>query len=144
MNYRKIYSLAIAEILKGNPLRMCLGDGERDTVMLNNYCICFLPKDKNIFALKTREFPDKFERILPKGELVEVCRTDTLLDTKPKARLMKTADDKEYPNLVDNTFLGCFNQDAEIKVNPHAEASPFYIYENGELAGIIAPIRRKK
>lgn len=35
-------------------------------------------------------------------------------------------------------------EDAEIKVNPKAEISPFYIYENGELAGIIAPIRQKK
>lgn len=36
-----------------------------------------------------------------------------------------------------------FDRDAEVKVNPKTETSPFYIYENGELAGIIAPIRQR-
>ncbi|WP_303001437.1 hypothetical protein [Dialister invisus] len=144
MNYKKIYLLAITEILKEHPLRMYLVDAESYTVVLNNYCMCFLPKDKNIFALKIRELPDGVKRLLPKSNLVEVYRTDKILDTKPKARLIETEDGKEYAYCIDNALLSCFDRNAEIKINPNMETSPFYIYENGELVGIIAPIRRKK
>lgn len=144
MNYKKIYLMAITEIIKEHPLRIYLCDAESYTVVLNNYCMCFLPKDKNIFALRPRELPDGVKRLLPKSNLVEVYRTDKILDTKPKARLIETEDSKEYAYCIDNALLSCFDRDAEIKINPNMEASPFYIYENGELAGIIAPIRQKK
>lgn len=102
-----------------------------------------MPKDKNIFALKIRELPDGVKRLLPKSNLVEVYRTDKILDTKPKARLIETEDGKEYAYCIDNALLSCFDRNAEIKINPNMETSPFYIYENGELAGIIAPIRQR-
>lgn len=52
MNYKKIYLMAITEIIKEHPLRIYLCNAESYTVVLNNYCMCFLPKDKNIFALR--------------------------------------------------------------------------------------------
>ncbi len=143
MNYKKIYLIAITEIIKEHPLRIYLCDAESYTVVLNNYCMCFLPKDKNIFALKPRELPDGVKRLLPKSKLVKVYRTDKILDTKPKARLIETEDGKEYACCIDNALLSCFDRNAEIKINPKIETSPFYIYENGELAGIIAPIRQR-
>lgn len=144
MNYKKIYLMAITEIIKEHPLRIYLCDAESYTVVLNNYCMCFLPKDKNIFALKPRELPDGVKRLLPKSKLVEVYRTDKILDTKPKARLIETEDGKEYAYCIDNALLGCFDRNAEIKINPNMEASPFYIFENNELVCVVAPIRRKK
>lgn len=122
MNYKKIYLMAITEIIKEHPLRIYLCDAESYTVVLNNYCMCFLPKSK----------------------LAEVYRTDKILDTKPKARLIETEDGKEYAYCIDNALLGCFDWNVEIKINPNMEASPFYMYEDGKLVGIIAPIRRKK
>lgn len=54
MNYKKIYSQAIKTLLKGQPLPMHIGeDGGKDGLFINNSCLCFLPKDKNIFALRT-------------------------------------------------------------------------------------------
>ena len=144
MNYKKIYLMAITEIIKEHPLRIYLCDAESYTVVLNNYCMCFLPKDKNIFALKPRELPDGVKRLLPKSKLVEVYRTDKILDTKPKARPIETEDGKEYAYCIDNALLSCFDRNAEIKINPNMEASLFYMYEDGKLVGIIAPIRRKK
>lgn len=144
MNYKKIYLMAIAEIIKEHPLRIYLCDAESYTVVLNNYCMCFLPKDKNIFALRPRELPDGVKRLLPKSKLVEVYRTDKILDTKPKARLIEIEDGKEYAYCIDNALLSCFDWNVEIKINPNMEASPFYMYEDGKLVGIIAPIRRKK
>ena len=122
MNYKKIYLMAITEIIKEHPLRIYLCDAESYTVVLNNYCMCFLPK----------------------SNLVKVYRTDKILDTKPKARLIETEDGKEYAYCIDNALLSCFDRNAEIKINPNMEASPFYMYEDGKLVGIIAPIRRKK
>lgn len=72
----------------------------------NNSCLCFLPKDKNIFALRTCARLDGVGYLLPKSELSIVFPTDTIINKKTKACLLKTA--------------------------------------NGELAGIIAPIRQKK
>lgn len=144
MNYKKIYSMAITEIIKEHPLRIYLCDAESYTLVLNNCCMCFLPKDKNIFALKPRELPDGFKRLLPKSKLVEVYRTDKILGTKPKARLLETEDGKEYAYCIDNALLSCFDRNAEIKINPNKEVSLFYTYENEKLVGIIAPIRRKK
>lgn len=144
MNYKKIYLMAITEIIKEHPLRIYLCDAESYTVVLNNYCMCFLPKDKNIFALRPRELTDEVKRLLPKSKLVEVYRTDKILDTKPKARMIETEDSKEYAYCIDNALLSCFDRNAEIKINPNTEASPFFMYEDGKLVGIIAPIRRKK
>lgn len=144
MNYKKIYLMAITEIIKEHPLRIYLCDAESYTVVLNNCCMCFLPKDKNIFALKPRELPDGVKRLLPKSKLVKVYRTDKILDTKPKARLIETEDGKEYACCIDNALLSCFDRNVEITINPNMEASPFYMYEDGKLVGIIAPIRRRK
>lgn len=144
MNYKKIYLMAITEIIKEHPLRIYLCDAESYTVVLNNCCMCFLPKDKNIFALKPRELPDGVKRLLSKSKLVKVYRTDKILDTKPKARLIETEDGKEYACCIDNALLSCFDWNVEIKINPNMEASPFYMYEDGKLVGIIAPIRRRK
>lgn len=78
------------------------------------------------------------------GEVGTVFPTDTTINKKTKACLLKTANGEDYAHFICETFLEYFDKDAEIKVNPKAEISPFYIYENGELAGIIAPIRQKK
>lgn len=145
MNYKKIYSQAIKTLLKGQPLPMHIGDdGGKDGLFINNSCLCFLPKDKNIFALRTWARLDSVGYLLPKSELSTVFPTDTIINKKTKACLLKTANGEDYAHFICETFLEYFDKDAEIKVNPKAEISPFYIYENGELAGIIAPIRRKK
>lgn len=122
MNYKKIYSQAIKTLLKDQPLRMYIGeDSGKDGLLFYNSCLCFLPKNKNIFALKACELLDRVDQLLPKGELSE----------------------EDYTPFICDTFLGYFDRDAEVKVNPKIETSPFYIYENGELAGIIAPIRQR-
>lgn len=46
MNYKKIYLMAITEIIKEHPLRIYLCDAESYTVVLNNYCMCFVAKIK--------------------------------------------------------------------------------------------------
>ena len=119
-------------------------DGGKDGLFINNSCLCFLPKDKNIFALRTWARLDGVGYLLPKSELSTVFPTDTIINKKTKACLLKTANGEDYAHFICETFLEYFDKDAEIKVNPKAEISPFYIYENGELAGIIAPIRQKK
>lgn len=145
MNYKKIYSRAIEEILAGNPLRMYLGEDERDSVMLTSYCLCFLPKDKNIFALKESELPKNWAtRLLPKGETVELCRANMVTDTLPKARLLRTVDGEEYPWAIDDALLKLFDKTAAIKISPGAKTPVFYIYEHNELVGMIAPIHRLK
>lgn len=144
MNYKKIYSQAIKTLLKGQPLPMHIGeDGGKDGLFIDNACLCFLPKDKNIFTLRTWVRLDSVGYLLPKGELSTVFPTDTIINKKTKAVLLKTATGENYAHFICDTFLGYFDRDAEVKVNPKIETSPFYIYENGELAGIIAPIRQK-
>lgn len=144
MNYKKIYSQAIKTLLKGQPLPMHIGeDGGKDGLFINNSCLCFLPKDKNIFALKACELLNRVDQLLPKGELSAVLLTDVVVNKKTKACLLKMASGEDYTHFICDTFLGYFDRDAEVKVNPKIETSPFYIYENGELAGIIAPIRQR-
>ena len=69
--------------------------------------------------------------------------TDVVVNKKTKACLLKMASGEDYTHFICDTFLGYFDRDAEVKVDPKIETSPFYIYENGELAGIIAPIRQR-
>lgn len=144
MNYKKIYSQAIKTLLKDQPLRMYIGeDSGKDGLLFDNSCLCFLPKNKNIFALKACELLDRVDQLLPKGELSAVLLTDVVVNKKTKACLLKMASGEDYTHFICDTFLGYFDRDAEVKVNPKIETSPFYIYENGELAGIIAPIRQR-
>lgn len=90
MNYKKIYSRAIKTLLKGQPLPMHIGeDGGKDGLFINNSCLCFLPKDKNIFALRTWVRLDGVGYLLPKSELSTVFPTDTIINKKTKACLLK-------------------------------------------------------
>lgn len=136
MNYKKIYSQAIKTLLKGQPLPMHIGeDGGKDGLFIDNACLCFLPKDKNIFALRTCVRLDSVGYLLPKGELSTVFPTDTIINKKTKAVLLKTATGENYAHFICETFLGYFDQNAEIKVNPKAEISFFTSMKMGSLPG---------
>lgn len=83
---------------------------------------------------------------LPKEDtvLTTLQPTGMVIGKRPCGRVLEKPDGSEYPYLLDDSYFGYFNRDAEIKVNPAAKTSVFYIFENNELVCVVAPIRRKK
>lgn len=76
--------------------------------------------------------------------LTNLRPTSTAIGKRPCGRALEKPDGSEYPYLLDDSYFGYFDHDAEIKVDLTAKTSVFYIFENDKLVCVVAPIRRKK
>lgn len=152
MNYKKIYSQVIKTILggrKGVVLRQFTESADgKDLLTFDGYGLFFIPKELNIFAKHVGTSLSTHEvcKFIPKKDavLTTLQPTSTVIGKRPCGRVLENPDGSEYQYLLDDSYFGYFNRDAEIKVNPAAKTSVFYIFENNELVCVVAPIRRKK
>lgn len=152
MNYKKIYSQAIKTILggrKGVVLKQFTKSADgKDLLTFDDYGLFFIPKELNIFAehVGTSLSAHDVCKFIPKEDtvLTTLQPASTVIGKRPCGRVLKKPDGSEYQYLLDDSYFGYFNRDAEIKVNLAAKTSVFYIFENNELVCVVAPIRRKK
>lgn len=152
MNYKKIYSQALKTILggrKGVVLKQFTKSADkRDALTFDDYGLFFIPEELNIFAEHvgiSLSAPDVC-KFIPKKDavLTTLHPTSTVIGKRPCGRVLENPDGSEYQYLLDDSYFGYFNRDAEIKVNLAAKTSVFYIFENDELVCVVAPIRQKK
>lgn len=152
MNYKKIYSQAIKTILgerKGVVLRQFTESADgKDLLTFDGYGLFFIPKELNVFAKHVGTSLSAHEvcKFIPKKDavLTTLQPTSTVIGKRPCGRVLENPDGSEYQYLLDDSYFGYFNRDAEIKVNLAAKTSVFYVFENDELVCVVAPIRRKK
>lgn len=152
MNYKKIYSQALKTILggrKGVVLRQFTKSADgKDLLTFDGYGLFFIPKELNVFAKHVGTSLSAHEvcKFIPKKDtvLTNLRPTSTVIGKRPCGRVLENPDGSEYQYLLDDSYFGYFNRDAEIKVNPAAKTSVFYIFENNELVCVVAPIRQKK
>lgn len=152
MNYKKIYSQALKTILggrKGVVLRQFTKSADgKDLLTFDNYGLFFIPKELNIFAehVGTSLPAHDVCKFIPKKDtvLTNLRPTSTVIGKRPCGRVLEKPDGSEYQYLLDDSYFGYFNRDVEIKADLTAKTSVFYVFENGELVCVVAPIRRKK
>ena len=152
MNYKKIYSQALKTILggrKGVVLKQFTKSADgKDLLTFDNYGLFFIPKELNIFAehVGTSLPTHAVCKLIPKEDtvLTTLQPTGLVIGKRPCGRVLEKPDGSEYPYLLDDSYFGYFNHDAEIKVDLTAKTSVFYIFENDKLVCVVAPIRRKK
>ncbi|MEE0614374.1 MAG: hypothetical protein UCM69_03675 [Dialister invisus] len=152
MNYKKIYSQALKTVLggrKGVVLKQFTESADgKDLLTFDNYGLFFIPKELNIFAEHVGASLSAHDvcKFIPKEDtvLTTLQPTSTVIGKRPCGRALEKPDGSEYQYLLDDSYFGYFNRDAEIKVNLAAKTSVFYIFENDELVCVVAPIRQKK
>lgn len=152
MNYKKIYSQALKTILggrKGVVFKQFTESADGKVLLtFDNYGLFFIPKELNIFAghVGTPIPAHVVYRFIPKKDtvLTNLRPSSTVIGKRPCGRVLEKPDGGEYQYLLDDSYFGYFNRDAEIKVDLTAKTSVFYVFENDELVCVVAPIRRKK
>lgn len=152
MNYKKIYSQALKTILGGRKgvVFKQFTESADDKVLLtfDNYGLFFIPKELNIFAehVGTQIPASIVRKFIPKKDtvLTNLRPTSTVIGKRLCGRVLEKPDGSEYQYLLDDSYFGYFNRDAEIKADLTAKTSVFYVFENDKLVCVVAPIRRKK
>lgn len=152
MNYKKIYSQALKTILggrKGVVLKQFTKSADKkDALTFDDYGLFFIPEELNIFAEHVGISLSALDacKFIPKEDtvLTTLQPTGTVIGKRPCGRVLEKPDGSEYPYLLDDSYFGYFNHDAEIKVDLTVKTSLFYIFENDGLVCVVAPIRQKK
>lgn len=151
MNYEKIYKQALKTILSSKNLRQYPNyENRKDLISFNSHSIFLIPKNKNILApdIGERLSETMVETLVPRDDtdltdLTELQLTDTIIGIKPQCRMLKKPDGTEYQYPMDNSYFEYFDADVKVMVNLNKEISLFYLFENGELVCILAPMRVK-
>lgn len=149
MNYEKIYKQALKTILSSKNLRQYPNyENRKDLISFNSHSIFLIPKNKNILApdIGERLSETMVETLVPRDDtdltdLTELQLTDTIIGIKPQCRMLKKPDGTEYQYPMDNSYFEYFDADVKVMVNLNKEISLFYLFENGELVCILAPMR---
>lgn len=146
MNYEKIYKQALKTILSSKNLRQYPNyENRKDLISFNSASIFLIPKNKNILApdIGERLSETMVETLVPRDDtdLTELQLTDTIIGIKPQCRMLKKPNGTEYQYPMDNSYFEYFDADVKVMVNLNKEISLFYLFENGELVCILAPMR---
>lgn len=149
MNYKKFYQQVLKTILSGKSdqvLRQYPNyENRKDLISFNSASIFLIPKNKNILApdIGERLSETMVEKLIPRDDtdLTELQLTDTIISIKPQCRMLKKPDGTVYQYPMDNSYFEYFDADVKVMVNLNKEISLFYLFENGELVCILAPMR---
>ena len=148
MNYEKIYKQVLKTILSSkidSVLKQYPNYANKDLIAFNSHSIFLIPKNKNILApdIGERLSETMVEKLVPRDDtdLTELQLTDTIIGIKPQCRVMKKPDGTKYKYPMDNSYFEYFDANVKVMVNLNKEISLFYLFENGELVCILAPMR---
>lgn len=151
MNYEKIYKQVLKTILSSkidSVLKQYPNYANKDLIAFNSHSIFLIPKNKNILApdIGERLSGAMVETLVPRDDtyltdLTELQLTDTIIGIKPQCRVMKKPDGTKYKYPMDNSYFEYFDEEVKVMVNLFKKISLFYLFENGELVCILAPMR---
>lgn len=148
MNYKKFYQQVIETLLSGKSVPV-LGQypnyANKDLISFNSHSIFLIPKSRNILApdIGERLSEAMVETLVPRDatDLTELQLTGTIIGIKPQCRMLKKPDGTEYQYPMDNSYFEYFDADVKVMANLEKKISLFYLFENGELVCILAPMR---
>lgn len=152
MNYEKFYQQVIRTLLSSKSDSVLKQypnyENSKDLISFDGASIFLIPKNKNILApdVGERLSETMVETLVPKDDadltdLTELQLTDTIIGIKPQCRMLKKPNGTEYKYPMDDNYLGYFDEDVKVMANLEKKISLFYLFENGELVCILAPMR---
>ena len=146
MNHKKAYSEIIAEIMKDGSRVFFdeMGDTGYIAVVPTGYYAFVFPKYKFLLNTECMTITTNITNICQRENCADALAWTGVIKQNKKIMVVELKNAAGNIVLLNEKIVKLFGKTSDLKFRSECNLKPVYVYENGNLIGIIMPIKPEK